>query len=335
MGAEQVQVAGPCWGPGCSPPAPSCTGLGQGSTGAGPRALRGRLLGPGLTGEVSLEMSPVGLELWVLCPAPGAGCAPAAGEPCWPAGRGRAARSWGLPCPLLGREARALLSLPMPFVPSASAVCPLLLGGQLGTAPSLLQAGCPGDAAGAALLAQEQGSLLPCPPSLPCLPCPVLLCPPCPLSVPFFSVPPPCRPRRSAGSRRSVAPHRSLLAAGPRAGGAAGRPFWGLPLPCRTAGTPPQPHRAGAAPRGLPAAARAPGRPGELPWRRDTGLGAARRRLGPPPAPTAGSWGWGWRGGCSWRSRGADPLGTGSPRKGCGWRWGHLAAPRPRTTARG
>lgn len=169
--------------------------------------------------------------------------------------------------------------------------------------------------------------------SLPALP--ALLCPPRPLSVPFFSVLPPHPPRRSARSRRCAAPHRSLLAAGTRAGGAAGRPFWGLPLPCRTAGTPPQPHRAGAAPRGLPAAARAPGRPGELPWRRVTGLGEGRRRLGPSPAPTAGSWAWGWRGGCCWRSRGADPLGTGSPRKGCGWRWGHLAAPRSRTTARG
>lgn len=119
----------------------------------------------------------------------------------------------------------------------------------------------------------------------PCLPCPVLLCPPRPLSVPFFSVLPPHPPRRSARSRRCAAPHRSLLAAGTRAGGAAGRPFWGLPLPCRTAGTPPQPHRAGAAPRGLPAAARAPGRPGELPWRRDTGRGEG---LDPPQHPQQG-----------------------------------------------
>lgn len=292
-------------------------------------------------------MSPVGWGHLLLgkgrtrCPSPcpsmswvlGAGCAPAAGEPCWPAGWGRAARSWGLPCPLLGREERALLSLPMPFVPSASAVCPLLLGGAAGDSP--IPAASPGDAAGAALLAQEQGSLLPCPPSLPACPALSFSAPPRPLSVPFFSVLPPHPPRRSARSRRCAAPHRSLLAAGTRAGGAAGRPFWGLPLPCRTAGTPPQPHRAGAAPRGLPAAARAPGRPGELPWRRDTGLGEGRRRLGPSPAPTAGSWAWGWRGGCRWRSRGADPLGTGSPRKGCGWHWGHLAAPRSRTTARG
>lgn len=316
---EHMQVAGSCWG---QEPGLSRGGgfFGDVSCGVGAPA-------PGEGQDVVSQ--PLSLrEL-------GAGCAPAAGEPCWPAGWGRAVRSWGLPCPLLGREERALLSLPMPFVPSANAVCPLLLGGAAGDSPIPAASRVPGGcgrrcAAGSGAGLAASLSSLP-----PCLPCPVLLCPPRPLSVPFFSVLPPHPPRRSARSRRCAAPHRSLLAAGTRAGGAAGRPFWGLPLPCRTAGTPPQPHRAGAAPRRLPAAARAPGRPGELPWHRVTGLGVARRRLGPSPAPTAGSWAWGWRGGCCWRSRGAEPLGTGSPRKGCGWCWGHLAAPRSRTTARG
>lgn len=248
---------------------------------------------------------------------------------------GQGSEELGTPVPFAGERGES------PSVP-ANAFCPQCqcrlsppAWGAAGDSPIPAASRVPGGcgrrrAAGSgAGLAASLSSL----PALPALPCPSLPSLP-PLRALFLCAPPvPSPPLRRQPPLRGPAPLPA--GGGATGGGRRGTPLLGAAPALPHGGDPPQPHRAGAAPRGLPAAARAPGRPGELPWRRDAGLGAARRRLGPPPAPTAGSWGWGWRGGCSWRSRGADPLGTGSPRKGCGWRWGHLAAPRPRTTARG